>query len=34
VFEALRADRKFDVIPVSRGRSPDDNVEVEVRFRP
>jgi predicted DNA-binding transcriptional regulator YafY len=33
VFEALRADRKFDVIPVSRGRSPDDNVDVEVRFR-
>jgi hypothetical protein len=34
VFEALRADGKFDVIPVSRGRSPDENVDVEVRFRP
>jgi hypothetical protein len=34
LFDALRADRKFDVIPVSRGRSPDENVDVEVRFKP
>jgi hypothetical protein len=34
LFEALRASRKFDVIPVSRGRSPDENVDVEVRFKP
>ena len=34
LFEALRQDKKFDVIPVSRGRSPDENVEVEVRFKP
>lgn len=34
LFEALRSDKKFDVIPVSRGRSPDDNVDIEVRFRP
>ena len=34
VFDALRAGRKFDVIPVSRGRSPDENVDVEVRFKP
>jgi hypothetical protein len=33
VFEALRADKRFDAIPVSRGRSPDDNVDIEVRFR-
>lgn len=34
LFEALRSERRFDVIPVSRGRSPDDNVDVEVRFKP
>jgi len=34
VFEALRGDKRFDAIPVSRGRSPDDNVDIEVRFRP
>ena len=34
LFETLRAHRKFDVIPVSRGRSPDENVDVEVRFKP
>jgi hypothetical protein len=33
VFDALRSDPAFDVIPVSRGRSPDENVEVEVRFK-
>jgi hypothetical protein len=33
VFEALRSDPAFDAIPVSRGRSPDENVEVEVRFK-
>jgi hypothetical protein len=34
VFESLRQSRRFDVIPVSRGRSPDENVDVEVRFKP
>jgi len=34
LFEALRSDKRFDVIPVSRGRSPDENVDIEVRFRP
>lgn len=34
VFEALRGHRAFDAIPVSRGRAPDENVDVEVRFRP
>lgn len=33
LFEALRSDAGFDVIPVSRGRSPDENVDIEVRFR-
>lgn len=33
VFEALRADKRFDVIPVSRGHAPDENVDVEVRLR-
>lgn len=33
LFEALRSDPDFDAIPVSRGRSPDDNVEVEVRYK-
>jgi hypothetical protein len=34
LFDALRSDRRFDVIPVSRGRSPDENVDIEVRFKP
>ena len=34
LFDALRANRRFDVIPVSRGRSPDENVDVEGRFKP
>jgi hypothetical protein len=33
VFDALRSDPAFDVIPVSRGRAPDENVEVDVRLR-
>lgn len=33
VFDALRANRKFDVIPVTRGRAPDENVDVEVKLR-
>jgi hypothetical protein len=32
VFEALRSDASFDAIPVSRGRAPDENLDVEVRF--
>ncbi len=32
VFEALRSEPGYDAIPVSRGRSPDENVEVEVHF--
>jgi len=33
VFDALRADPAYDVIPASRGRSPDENVDIDVRFR-
>jgi len=33
VFDAVRASAAFDAIPVSRGRAPDENVDVEVRFR-
>jgi hypothetical protein len=32
VFEALRSEPGFTAIPVSRGRSPDENVDIEVRF--
>jgi hypothetical protein len=34
VFDALRTDPSFDVIPASRGKSPDENVDIDVRFRP
>ncbi len=33
VFEELRAAPGFDSIPVSRGQNPDDELEVEVRYR-
>lgn len=33
VFDALRSDPAFDVIPVSRGHAPDESVDVEVRLR-
>lgn len=32
VFEALRSDPAFTAIPVTRGRSPDENLDIEVRF--
>jgi hypothetical protein len=34
LFDALRSDAAFDAIPVTRGRAPDENVDVEVRLRP
>jgi hypothetical protein len=34
VFEALRSDPRFEAIPVSRGASPDDELEIAVRFKP
>ena len=33
VFDTLREDRRFDVLPTSRGASPDDEVEVTVTLR-
>jgi hypothetical protein len=34
VFEQLRAEPGFSAVPASRGKSPDDEVEIDVRFRP
>jgi hypothetical protein len=34
ILDALRADPGFDAIPTSRGSSPDDALEVSVRFKP
>jgi hypothetical protein len=34
VMDALREDRRFDAIPVSRGAHPDENLEVAVKLRP
>jgi hypothetical protein len=33
VFDALRSDPRFDAVPSSRGKSPDDELEVAVRFK-
>ena len=32
VFEQLRAEPGFTAIPVSRGKSPDEEIEIAVRF--
>ena len=32
VFDALRSDPSFRAIPTSRGASPDENMEIDVRF--
>ncbi len=34
VFDALRADARYDVTPASRGVSPDREIEIAVRFKP
>jgi hypothetical protein len=34
VFEQLRAEPGFDAIPVSRGKNPEEEIEIAVRFRP
>lgn len=34
VFEQLRADPAFDAIPISRGRDPEEEIEIAVRFHP
>jgi hypothetical protein len=33
VFDVLRADPSFDAIPVSRGKDPESELEIEVRFK-
>lgn len=34
VFDVLRDGGRFDAIPASRGGSPDENLEIDVRLRP
>jgi hypothetical protein len=34
VFEELRAEPGFSALPVSRGKSPVDELEIAVRFEP
>lgn len=32
VFDALRSEPSFTALPVSRGRAPEENLDVEVTF--
>ena len=32
VLAELRADRRFSAVPASRGRHPDEELEIDVRF--
>jgi len=34
VFEQLRAEPGFSAIPTSRGKTPEDELEISVRFEP
>jgi hypothetical protein len=34
IFEQLRSEPGFSAIPVSRGKSPDDALEIDVQFAP
>jgi hypothetical protein len=34
VFELLRAEPGFEAIPISRGKNPEEEIEIAVRFRP
>jgi hypothetical protein len=34
VFEQLRAEPTFSAIPVSRGKNPEEELEIAVRFDP
>ena len=34
VFAELRAEPGFSAVPASRGRSPEDELEIAVRFEP
>jgi hypothetical protein len=33
VFDVLRAEPGFEAVPASRGQSPDEELEISVRFR-
>jgi hypothetical protein len=34
VFEQLRAEAGFSVVPASRGKNPEDEIEIDVRWKP
>jgi hypothetical protein len=34
VFEELRAAEGFEAIPVSRGKNPEEELEISARFKP
>jgi hypothetical protein len=34
VFERLRAEPGFSAVPVSRGKNPDEELEIALRFEP
>jgi hypothetical protein len=34
VFDELRADPRFSAVPASRGKNPEDEIEIAVTFRP
>jgi hypothetical protein len=34
VFDELRSEPGFDAVPASRGKSPDEEIEIHVRLRP
>lgn len=33
VFDALRSEAAYEAIPVSRGKHPDDELEIDVRLK-
>jgi hypothetical protein len=34
IFDELRADPQLTAVPASRGKNPDDEIEIAVTFRP
>jgi hypothetical protein len=34
VFSELRSDPRYEAVPTTRGKHPDDELEIAVRFRP
>jgi hypothetical protein len=34
VFEQLRAEPGFSAVPASRGKNPEDEIEIDVRWKP